>query len=254
MGETEIRRLARRRAIELRRSVAASLRAMREDAGLSVAAVARAAGIDGSYLRLIEDGEREPSGRVLVAIGLVLGADLSVRLYPTTGPRIHDRLQAPMVECLIRSLHPRWIPSPEVVVTAPARGVIDVVLGDRAERLLIASEINSQVGRLEQQLRWHREKELSLPSSELWPFAAATGPPVTSRLQVLRSTAGNRDLANQFEATFASAYPARARDVVDALTTGTAWPGPGIVWMRVEGSDVKLLDGPPRGVRLGRSR
>ncbi len=189
---------------------------------------------------------------MLAALAVVLGADLKIRLYANTGPRIHDRIQAPMEECLIRALHARWIPSPEVVVTEPAHGVIDLVLGERQRSLLIAAELNSQLRRLEQQIRWHREKEQSLPSSELWPFARALDEPTTSRLLVLRSTATMRALANDFEATLRAAYPARTRDVVEALVRNSPWPGAGIAWIRVDGADVRLLDGPPRGVRLGR--
>jgi transcriptional regulator with XRE-family HTH domain len=178
VGDTEVQRLARRRSVELRRSIGNAIRRMRMDAGLSMAAVSVAAGIHPSYLRLIEAGERDAGDRVLAAIGFVLGADVSVRLFPNTGPRIHDRFQALMVECLIGALHHRWQPTPEVVVTKPARGVIDLVLGERQPSTLIASEFNSQLRRLEQQLRWHREKEQSLPSSELWRFAAVDGDPI----------------------------------------------------------------------------
>lgn len=252
MGETAIHRAARRRGLEMRRSLGESLRRLREDAGLSQAAVARAAGVDRSHLSRIEAGDRDPRYEALAAIAAVLGADASVRLYPTTGPRIHDRFQAPMEECVMRDLHPRWIPSPEVVVIRPARGVIDLVLGERMERLLVASEFHSQVRRLEQQVRWHREKELSLASSDVWPFAAADGPPTTSRLLVLRSTTELRALASTFEATLNAAYPARASAVIDALIGTAPWPGPGIAWVRLEGSKAELLPGPPRGVRLGR--
>ena len=229
-----------------------ALRRLREDAGLTLAAVARGAGIHASYLRLIEEGEREASTRVLAALAVVLGADLKVNLYANTGPKIHDRIQAPMEECLIRALHSRWIPSPEVVVTEPAHGVIDLVLGERDRSLLVATEINSQLRRLEEQIRWHREKERSLPSSELWRFAAAWGMPTTSRLLVLLNTSTLRNLANAFEATLGAAYPARTKDVVDALVGTSPWPGAGIAWIRVDGRDVRLLDTPPRGVRLGR--
>jgi transcriptional regulator with XRE-family HTH domain len=252
MGETRLQRDARRHAVELKRAIGGEIRRLREDAGLTQAAVARTAGIDPSYLSLIEDGEREARYAALSSIGAVLGADLAVRLFAHTGPRIHDRSQAAMEEAFLRSLSPRWTASPEVPVRRPARGVIDVVLDDRTRPLLVAGELQSQLRRLEQQIRWHREKELSLPSADLWPFAAAAGAPATSRLLVLRSTRDTRELARTFEATLDAAYPARVGDAVAALTSNAPWPGPAIVWMRVDGSDVRLLDGPPRGVRLGR--
>jgi transcriptional regulator with XRE-family HTH domain len=252
MGETTIQRDARRRAVELRRSVGESIRRLSDDGGLSQAAVARAAGIDPSYLGRIEAGGHDPGLRVLAAIGAVLGADVSVRLFPTTGPRIHDRSQAPMEECLVRELHARWIRSPEVLVSRPASGVIDLVLGDRKERLLVASELQGQLRRLEQQVRWHRAKEQSLPSSELWQFAAAEGPPATSRLLVLRSTTDLRELATTYRETLCAAYPARAADAVDSLTGTAPWPGPAIVWIHLHGRVACLMEGPPRGVVLGR--
>jgi transcriptional regulator with XRE-family HTH domain len=253
MGETRLQRDARERAAELRRSVGLAIRELREDVRLTKTAVAGAAGIDDSYLGLIEKGRREAGYEVLAAVGAVLGADLSVKLYPNTGPRIHDRHQAPMVEALIRALHRRWTPDPEVVVLQPAHGVIDVVLSDPRDPMLVATEAQSTVPRLEQMVRWHREKEASLPSADLWHFIAADGRPRTSRLLVLRATRETRDLARTFEATLRAAYPARSVDVVRALTTAEApWPGAGIVWMHVQAGRAELLPGPPRGVALGR--
>ena len=118
-----------RAAAEMRRRVGLDIRRLRIDAGLSVRTLATASGIDHGFLARIEAGSVEASYAVLVAIGEVLGADLSVRLYPTTGPRIHDRIQAPIVEELFKLLHPRWRRLSEVGVTRPARGFVDAVLG-----------------------------------------------------------------------------------------------------------------------------
>jgi hypothetical protein len=109
------------------------------------------------------------------------------------------------------------------------------------------------VRRLEQQVRWHREKEASLPSADLWRFATGGASASTSRLLVLRATRDLRELVTTFETTLRAAYPARTADAVEALTSGSRrWPGPAVVWVRVEGSTAEVLDGPPRGVRLGR--
>jgi transcriptional regulator with XRE-family HTH domain len=253
MGETKLQLQARRASVESQRAIGRSRRDLRADAGLSIAAVAREAGIDRSFLSRIERGDRAAGVAVLTGIATVLGADLSIKAFPNTGPRIYDRFQAPMEEALIRALDARWIADPEVVVAHPARGVIDLVLTCRTRQLLVAGEIQSEVRRLEQQIRWHREKELSLPSAGLWQLVAAGGGVATSRLLVLRSTTATREVAIRYQATLRAAYPARTRDVVAALLTGEApWPGPGIVWMRVEGNVANLLDGPPRGVALGR--
>jgi transcriptional regulator with XRE-family HTH domain len=253
MGETQVQRDARRHGVEMRRSIGRALAELREDGGLTRTAVADAAGMDRSFLGKVERGERSASLGTLTAIATVLGADLTLRAYPTTGPRIRDHIQAAMVEALLRILHTRWTASPEVPVYRPPRGVIDLVLSDAREALVIASEMHSELRRLEQQVRWHREKEASLPSADLWHFATGDAPAATSRLLVLRSTRTMRELANAFVATLRATYPARSADVLEALTTGSRqWPGPGIVWVRVEGSSAVVLDGPPRGVRLGR--
>lgn len=254
MGDTRLQREARLRARDIRRGIGEAIRRLREDAGLTQAAVAATAGIDRSYMRLLEAGDRGASIDVLAAISAVLGADLSVRVYPTTGPRIHDRVQAAMGEALLQALDPRWAATPEVPVYRPARGVIDFVVADRLAPLLLAAELHSELHRLEQQVRWHREKEASLPSSAAWwPPAPDRPEPATSRLLLLRSSAALIDLARTFEGTLRAAYPARTADVVEALTSSSAaWPGAGIAWVRVAGSDVRLLDGPPRTVRLGR--
>jgi transcriptional regulator with XRE-family HTH domain len=253
MGETRLQRDARLREVETRRAIGSALRDLRIDSGLTIAAVARAAGIDRGYLSRIETGVRAASIRVLTAVAAALGADLSVKLYANTGPRIRDRFSAPMSEALLHALHARWTADPEVAVHRPARGVIDLVLSDVHQPTLVATELQSEMRRLEQQVRWHRLKEESLRSADLWRFVAADETPPTSRLLVLRSTRTTRELANTFEKTLRAAYPARTVDVVRALTTADApWPGAGIVWMRVPGGRAELLAGPPRGVRLGR--
>lgn len=253
MGETRMQRRIRAHERRVRETVAGAIRSLREDAGLTRAAVAEAAGIDPSHLSRLESGGRGPSLSSLAAIATVLGADVSVRLYPTTGPLIRDRIQAAMVEAMLSRLDRRWIGSPEVPVYRPARGVVDLVLSGRREPVTIAAEFNSELRRLEQQVRWHREKEASLPSADVWRLVSGDEPGATSRLLVLRATRSMRDLAARFEETLRAAYPARCREAVAALTGSTTpWPGPAIAWMIVDGGRARLLDGPPRGVNLGR--
>jgi len=207
------------------------------------------AGIDRSHYSKIEAGVANPTIETLAAIATALGADVSIRFYPGTGPRLTDRHQARMVETLLRSLSADWRPHIEVPVSRPVHGVIDMVLERPAARLLVAVEAYSELRRLEQQIRWSADKAASLGSSDL----VGPGPlPTVSRLLVLRSTSATREVARAFEATLRAAYPAATRDVVDSLRSGATWPGAGIVWIRIEGERVELLDGPPRGVRVGR--
>jgi transcriptional regulator with XRE-family HTH domain len=222
---------------------------VRTDAGATHGQVATLAGIDRSYYSRIEAGAANPSIETIAAISVALGADVSIRFYPGTGPRLTDRHQARMIETILRTLSMAWKPHLEVPVSRPVRGVIDLVLERRNNGLLVAAEAYSELRRLEQQIRWSAEKSAALGSSAL----VGPGPvPEVSTLLVLRSTASTRELARQFEASLKAAYPARTTEVVESLRTGSRWPGPGIIWIRIEGDRVELLDGPPRGVRIGR--
>ena len=254
MGDTRIRREARHHELELRRAIGTQLRGIRIAAGLTLSAVARAAGIDRSFLGRIERAERRASLTVLVRVATVLGAEVSLRAFAAAGPALRDRFQAPMTDALLQVLHARWLGDPEVVVRHPVHGIIDLLISERTDDpLAIVTEMQSELRRLEAQLRWHREKEGALRSADCWPFLSAAGSPTTSRLLVLRSTRANRDLVNRYEATFRAAYPARCADVLAALRTADApWPGAGLIWMRVERGRATILPGPPRGVRLGR--
>jgi transcriptional regulator with XRE-family HTH domain len=242
-------RAYKRRARDAKRTLGTDLLRVRTDAATSHGQVAALAGIDRSHYSRIEAGLANPSVETLAAIATALGSDLSIRFFPGTGPRLTDRHQARMVEILLRSLSADWRPHVEVPVSRPVRGVIDVVLERPNAGLLVATEAYSELRRLEQQIRWSADKAGSLGSSDL----VGPGPaPSVSRLLVLRSISSTRQLAREFEATLRTAYPAATGDVVKALRTGAPWPGPGIVWIRIEGEHVELLDGPPRGVSLGR--
>jgi transcriptional regulator with XRE-family HTH domain len=218
---------------------------LRLDAGVSLREVSIATGIDIAHLSRIERALTRPGLEVLARIGAALGADLSLRFYSGSGPRLHDRFQAPMVDALLRSLAPRWIPSLEVAVPGRTRGVADVVLTDRTQPLLVVGEAQSEFRRLEEGLRWLGEKAEA--------FASAAGEAKhVSRLLIVRSTESTREVARRYAATLSTAYPARTSDVFDALTGGAPWPGDGILWMRVDRGVAELLRRPPRGVAIGR--
>ena len=221
---------------------AREVRALRVDAGLSIRRLATAARIDDAYLGQIERGEREPSLTVLVAIATALGGDASVRLYPGTGPRLRDPIQARIVEAILRTADPHWIRMVEVVVRRPVRGVIDLVLRDPVEPTWIAIEIHSELRRLEQQLRWANEKARALPSSDAWP-SSTTIEPTIHRVLVLRRTRANRTLATRFEAMLSAAYPASPTDAYRALTRpDLPWPGSAFLWATVDGDVTRISD------------
>ena len=239
-----------RRATQIRRLVAEQIRTLRTDAGLSLRQLGEAARVDPGYLQQVEAGHREPSISVLAAVGETLGADLSVRLYPNTGPRVRDHVQAAIVEELLRIAHQRWKRFAEVPVYRPARGRVDTVLLDPSASIVVATEVQSQVRRLEQQLGWAKLKAESLPSADFWRHLDRE--PKIGQLLVLRSSRANRELAKQFAETLRVAYPTPTVATYAAVVADGAWPGAGLLWAAVDDDKVRILERPPRGVTVGR--
>ncbi len=240
------RRQIRTRRRDLFRALGTEIRTMREDAGRSQAAIARAAGVAQSHLSEVEAGTAEPSVAVIAAIGAALGADLSVRLFPNTGPRIRDRSQLAMGEAVIAALHERWRVVPEVPVYRPVRGVIDLVLEEASGPDTVSTELQSQLRRIEQQVRWCVQKTDALAA-----LPEQSGRRV-GRLLVVRNTAAMRDIARGAAGTLRAAYPAGSAAAIASLAGTDPWPGAAMVWANVVGGSARLLDGPPRGVGVGR--
>jgi transcriptional regulator with XRE-family HTH domain len=254
VSRTFVARETARRARQAELRIGEEIRRLRGESGVSLSALAAVVGVHRSHIARIEAGQAHPSLEVLTALGVALGADLAVRYFAGSGPRLHDRFQAAMVEACIRCLDPRWRAEVEVPVSQPVRGVIDLVLSDRLGSATVAAEAQSEIQRLEQQIRWASEKADALArrlgtedQSRLEERVAV------SRLLILRSTIATRELARVFAATLGAAYPARAADIYEALTSPTApWPGSGIIWCQVERGQAHLMRFPPRGVKLGR--
>jgi transcriptional regulator with XRE-family HTH domain len=231
--------------------VGSTIRTLREDAGISQRRLSAAAGIDHGFLSRIERGDREPSITTLAAIGDVLGADVSVRLYPTTGPRLRDPLQSRILEALLHLVHPAWDRMLEVPVYRPAHGVVDAVFVRAQPPIAVCTEIQSELRRLEQLIRWANEKAGSLPSAPFWDRIGET--PRIDRLLVVRSTRTNREIVTRFGETLQVAYPGRCADAYAALRDHSAgWPGSSLLWAQLDGDEATILDTPPRGIRLGR--
>lgn len=218
---------------------------LRTEAGVTQLRLAACAGIAQSYLWKIEHGQGQPSLETLTAIGACLGADLGVRYFPGTGPRIRDRMQAPMIEALLRCLDPHWRGMPEVPVPA-ARGVIDLVLTRERDRSTVVCECHSEVRRLELVLRRAFEKTVAIGPR----FEEGRAP---TTLLLLRSTEGTRAIAKAYQSTLGEAFPGRAADAFAALTCAeVAWPGSTLLWATVTGGHAEILSVPPRGVHVGR--
>jgi transcriptional regulator with XRE-family HTH domain len=242
MPRTRLQLDADRRAADLRRRIADDLRRLRLDAGASQAAVANLAGIDRSVLTRLEAGTLSPTLETYVRLAAALGADYTARLYPNTGPAIHDRHHVRMADAVIGAAHERWTITPEVAVRRPARGWIDLALHDPRVRLVIATELESDLRRIEQLIRWSTEKAASIDSSTMareW-LRDGVGPDV-SRLLVARWTRTNRDVAAAARRLLREAYPADPRDALEAITGTATWPGAALVWARIDRGRSELV-------------
>jgi transcriptional regulator with XRE-family HTH domain len=218
----------RRSDIRARTAAAADLERLMLDSGISTAALARAAKVDDSYLARILDGRVSPSLGTYGRLADAIGADLSLRLYPNTGPALRDRHQAGILETLLAMLHPRWHAFIEVAVRRPSKGWIDAALHDPRTSWLVATEIQSELRRLEQQIRWADEKAASLSS---WEGFEHLGAPTVSKLLIVRRTRTTRAIADEHRHQLRTAYPADGRDAIVALTSATAaWPGAALLW------------------------
>lgn len=243
MARTRLELEVARRQREHRRALGMQIRHLREDAGVRQAALATAAGMARSHLSRIEAGTAEASLAAFEAVAVALGADLQIRVFPGAGVPIRDRYQARIVEHLLRLAHPRWRRVPEVVVFRPVRGVVDLVLHDPREPVMVATEVESGIRRVEQQLRWHNLKAEGLRQGSDLPVG---GSPV-SQLLVLRDTAANRRVVETFRETFAAAYSADPEPALRALTDAHApWPGNAILWARIDGGVVTITVHPMR--------
>lgn len=208
------------------------------DAGITLAALARAAGVPYGHMWRIMSGKAAPSIETYAKLAIPLGADLSTRLYPNTGPLIRDRHQARILEALLAQLHPRWRAFTEVPVWKPSRGWIDVVLHEPHEGRIVATEVESDIRRIEQQVRWARSKADSLPSWDGWPVDSA---PQISQLLIARRTRATGTVANEFARQLNLAFPAHPADALAALRGTAAWPGSALVWAQIDAKGVRLL-------------
>ena len=240
---TTARQRAARRATEhAYTTLAADLERACSDAGLTSRELARASGVDSGFLMRILACKTHASLATYARLAVPLGLDLSTRLYPNTGPAIRDRLSAPMLEALLTPLDARWRRFTEVPVRRPSRGWIDAVLHDARAGFIVASELQSELRRLEQLVRWHAEKAASLPSWEGWPELGRA--PEVRRLLIVRRTRATRALAAEFAGQLRVAYPAHPDDALAALTTPSApWPGAALVWADVAAGHARLVAG-----------
>ena len=171
ISKTAVARETQRRVRHVSIRVGDDVRQLRLDAGVSLRQLAEATGIDTSHLARIEKATAHGSIATLTSVAVALGANLSLRFYADAGPRIHDRLQAPMIEGLLGCLHADWNPRLEVVVPGNLRGVVDILLAHRIQPIIVIGEAQSQFRRIEQQTSLNGRKDGGLRSvASRWAF------------------------------------------------------------------------------------
>jgi hypothetical protein len=197
--------------------------------------------VDPAYVHRILSGDVGASLETYARLAIALGADLSGKVFPNTGPTVRDHLQAPILELALHDRHPRWQPFLEVVVRRPHRGSIDVVLHEPREAIAIASEIQSELRRLEQLIRWQAMKADALPSWEGWDRLGEA--PAISRLLIIRRTRATRQVAAEYGSQLRAAYPAHPDDALEALTGTAPWPGPALLWVSLDARGARWTPG-----------
>ena len=143
ISKTAVERETKRRLRKATISIGEEVRRLRLEAGVTLRQLAAVTGLDASHIARIEKGTIQASVPALTSLSIALGADLSLRFYAGSGPRIHDRLQTPMLDALIRRLAACWAPRLEVVVPGPRRGVAEIVLTDRSRPKVVVGEAQS---------------------------------------------------------------------------------------------------------------
>ena len=105
--------------------------------------------------------------------------------------------------------------------------------------MFLATELQSELRRLEQLVRWSAEKAASLASWDGWPHLDPE--PAISRLLVVRRTRATREIASAFERQLRVAYPAHPDDALAALTGTAPWPGPSLLWVVLDGKRSRMV-------------
>lgn len=201
------------------------LRLLRLRANASQAAVARAIGVDRSVISRLEAGDPSVGLGIRFIAGELLGAEVGLPVYSVDSPRIYDRVQARIVERLVRLAHSQWRVTPEAQVPGPARRSVDLRLDGGDDIALL--EVESRLTRLEETLREYRSKADDVT-------AASAGRRVHVVL-VLPPTRHNRAVVAAARETLRHVFPIESSRLLTALTGGGPWPGSGILWLGAGG-------------------
>lgn len=85
-------------------------------------------------------------------------------------------------------------------------------------------------------IRWSTEKAASIASSDLARRWVDDGVemPMVSRLLVVRHTRSNVAAVEDARRLLRQAFPADTDDAIRSLTGVAPWPGPALIWARID--------------------
>lgn len=155
------------RVEDLARLVGERLRAARRERGVSVGALAEAAGIGKGSLSEVENGVRNPTLSTLYALAGALGLPLSTLLAERAGARI----SSPGVEAQLLDVHESGPTTVEVyrLVLEPGAHHLSVPHGPGVVEHLLVTRGRARVGRVGE------EVEIGVGESGSWVSDAAHG-------------------------------------------------------------------------------
>lgn len=224
---------AARRAREQRIQIGGEIRAMRERRGWTRTELSRRAGIGRMVESRVERGQTNLDIDVLQRIGLAMDRPLIV----TFG---RDLLEAPadaghlaMQELVLRTGRAAGFHGSFELATRPAEPWRSVDVGLMSESLhrMVLVECWNTFGDVGAAARSTNRKRADLEelAAARWGTDGSVGV-----VWVVRATARNRVLLQQYPEVFASRFPASSRGWLDALITGAKPPAePGLVWCDV---------------------
>lgn len=205
MGSRDDRRtVGRLKGERLARELSAEWRELRLGAGVSQSAVSRNAGISRTGYAQLERGDAGRVGLVRAAIiTAVLGADLSVKVYPA-GPPIRDAAHVALLATFDARVGARW----RLTHEAPVGQAGDGRAWDRRLDGPVSVGVEAEV----------RLRDLQALERRMQRKKQDSG--VARMLLVVRGTRGNREILRETLPGLRGTFPLGSREILQALADG----------------------------------
>lgn len=206
----------RRRGRELVRSRVADLRTERIGAGISQAALAKAAGIAPAQVSRLEgDIASDVTVVRLAEIASLLGMELSVGLHPIGDP-IRDKGQQALGKRFDGLLADAWQVTNETLLPmAGDQRAWDKLLRLKADDYRVGVDLETRIRDIQALTRRTRMRERDGGVDVI--------------LVVLADTATNRQLAVELRASLGQGYETQPREILAALRAGRRLNGSGVI-------------------------